>query len=222
MTFDEIKRAITKALSLYAGATASQARGLVPTRSLTTGKLYEAYVLAIVAERLATGEGLTLRLSAGSIVRLKSSPGPINRAYPSIDVYRSTDKVAEIWTDVEFLTLSSDVMNSKMPTPGEYHELDIVMVDLGINGRPRHDSIWLGVECKHTAYTKSLLKEILGVRRELSYLRDSEPTRFASWPRDNVSAKPASCLLVFSTDVRVAQYSASGKVFGIDFVYAPL
>ena len=89
----------------------------------------------------------------------------------------------------------------------------------GQQGRPRHDSVWLGVECKNTGYQKGLLKEILGIRRELSLLSDNRSTKFSSWPRSLVPADPASCLLVYSTDADVMDYSAPGTVFGIDFVY---
>jgi len=221
MTVDEIKKAITRAFMIYTQATRSQAQGLAPTRSLTTGKLYEAYALAAIAENLTKRERLRLRLSSGSIVALKSSHGPINRDFPRIDVYDTADhRIAEIWTDVEFLTLS---YAGSSPTPGEYHELDIVMVGVGATRRPKHDSIWLGAECKHRGYTKNLLKEILGIRRELSYLQQPRSTKFAAWPRNTVPANPASCLIVYSTDPRVSLYNdPPGRTFGIDFIHEPL
>jgi len=75
------------------------------------------------------------------------------------------------------------------------------------------------VECKNTGYTKDLLKSILGIRRELSLLRDDQRTRFSKWPRRLVPADPPSCLLVYSTDSAVLDYASPGEVFGIDFVH---
>jgi hypothetical protein len=105
---------------------------------------------------------------------------------------------------------------------GDYHELDLAITDSGVSGRPSHSQIWLGVECKNTGYTKGLLKEILGIRRELSLLQNDRPTRFNSWPRTSVPAEPPSCLLVYSTDAAVNNYSSPGSVFGIDFYHEPI
>jgi hypothetical protein len=125
--------------------------------------------------------------------------------------------VAEMWTDIEFISLSYSRRRGGPPERGEYHELDIAVVEPGLEGRPPHDCIWLAVECKNTGYHKGLLKEILGIRRELSYLQESRSTRFRTWPRATVPAEPASCLVVFSTDPAVLLYSRPGDVFGIDF-----
>ncbi len=135
----------------------------------------------------------------------------------------SSNCVAELWTDVEFLTLSYSRLGSLSPTKGSYHELDIVIVEAGSNGRPPHSAVWLGIECKNTSYQKGLLKEILGVRRELS-LVTSEPikTKFSTWPRPYAPANPPSCLVVFATDTAVLEYSDPGEVFGIDFIHEPM
>jgi hypothetical protein len=93
------------------------------------------------------------------------------------------------------------------------------MVPPGSKGRPRPAELLLAVECKATTYEKSLLREILGVRRELSLLTDSTPTSFTAWPRSDVPARPASCLLVYSTDSTVNQWQPAGDAFGIDFIH---
>jgi hypothetical protein len=80
----------------------------------------------------------------------------------------------------------------------------------------------LGVECKNTGYSKDLLRSILGVRRELSYITDRpRPTAFAQWPHATVHANPPSCLLVYSTDPKVKSYASPGDVFEIDFFHYP-
>jgi hypothetical protein len=124
---------------------------------------------------------------------------------------------------VEFLALSYSIQGeSSPPTKGHYHELDLVVVNAGATGRPKADQIWLGAECKNTTYQKGLLKEILGIRRELSLLTNGNPTFFNYWPRNSVPANPPSCLMVFSTDSGVIEYSAPGNIFGIDFEYEPM
>jgi hypothetical protein len=203
---------------------------------LTTrsGKLYEAYVLSLIAEELTTREGRTLVLVGGQYVTLKGAPGPINRQYPRIELRdRNGTVLAELWTDVEVLGLSyidrsgltpSGPIPPSAPAPqyGDYHELDLAIVEPGRSGRFLCGDLWLGVECKHTSYQKSLLRETLGVRREISLLSQPLRTRFATWPRASVPAHPASCLSVYCADTSVRSYSQPGSFFGIDFHYAPL
>lgn len=194
---------------------------LVP-RSLTDGKLYEAYIVTVIAENLSTQENYNLRLINGNHLELKSSPGPINRRYPCIQLLQYSTCRAEIWTDVEYLTLSYANSGRSAPSKGDYHELDILVVDPGLSGRPTHENIWLGVECKNTEYDKALLKDILGVRRELSLLQSDRNTRFTSWPRSTVPAEPPSCLLVYASKREVLDYGDPGTFFGIDFYHEPL
>jgi hypothetical protein len=218
MTRDEIYRQLEQAFRRYCGVPSSVTQGLVP-QSISAGKLYEAHVLSLVVEKLVTREGYSLALVGGTKVKLKSAPGPINRSYPRIELRRNGVCVAELWTDVEFLSLSHWSRQSATTTKGDYHELDLIIVEPGQKGRPRHDTVWLGVECKNTGYEKGLLKEILGIRRELSLLTDDKSTKFASWPRSFVPATPPSCLIVYATDRDVLDYAAPGTVFGIDFVH---
>lgn len=221
MNKEELKERITDIFeNLFPMATEEEA-DLVP-KSLTDGKLYEAYILTKIAENLVTREGFTLRLVNGSHLQLKSSPGPINRNYPCIEAYRGGNLVAELWTDIEYLTMSFADSGKLNPNKGHYHELDIVLVDPRVKKYPRHDEIWLGVECKNTDYTKSLLKEILGIRRELSLLQENKQTKFNNWPRTRVPAHPASCLLVYSSRQSILDYSDPGDFFGIDFYHEPL
>jgi hypothetical protein len=191
-------------------------------RALTSGKLYEAYVLALVSRELVNSEGYQLRLVNSDFLPLQSTPLPIDRRRPRIELCTSAGCVAEMWTDIEFLSLSYSMRGGGPPERGEYHELDIAVVEPGLSGRPSHDAIWLAVECKNTGYQKRFLKEILGVRREMSLLQDPRRTKFRKWPRDTIRADPASCLVVYSTDAAVLQYARPGEVFGIDFRHEEL
>ena len=221
MTAEEIRDRITDIFEDLFPTASEPELDLVP-RSLTAGKIYEAYILAIVAGELASREGINLRLVNGNRIQLKSSHGPINRIYPCVEAYRDATLVGEIWTDVEYLTLSYSRSSRSTPRKGDYHELDILMVTPGVNGRPRNDQVLLGVECKNVDYNKGLLKDILGVRRELSLLQNPRSTVFNTWPRYQVPADPPSCLLVYSTSLAVLDYADPGEVFGIDFFHEVL
>jgi len=218
----EIRRQLELAFKKHLKIPRKTVTQLVPGW-ITGGKLYEAYVLSKIVAKLVDDEGFSLVLVGGPKLKLKSAPGPINRSYPHIELRRYGDCVAELWTDVEFLTLSYSRLANSSLTKGSYHELDIVVVDAGSTGRPPHSAVWLGVECKNTTYQKGLLKEILGVRRELSLVTsDPMKTRFSSWPRPYAPANPPSCLVVFATDAAVLEYSNPGEVFGIDFFHEPM
>lgn len=218
----QVKSRITQLFRRHFGTSKARLSSLLP-KSITAGKLYEAYILGIVARDLTTKEGLRLRLVNGRKIALKSSPGPINTGYPHISVFRHSTLVANLWTDVEFTSLSYSLTGKTgPPDQGQYHELDIVMTPPFSSGRPESEEIWIGVECKNTGYSKSLLREILGVRRELSYFEAPVPSNFQRWPSSHVPARPPSCLLVYSTDSQVTVYSSPGEIFGIEFFHVPL
>lgn len=200
---------------------------------LTRGKIYEAKILSEVLESLKTKENLFIVLKNGNNFKLKSSPSPLNRKYPRFDLYKSksdymsnpNNVFAEVWTDIEFKTLSYLLKKtSKNPNHGEYHELDILVVEPNIASgeRPNPKEILLGIECKNTNYKKSFLREILGVRRELSFLSEQNKTKFNHWPKSTINASPPSCLQVYCTDSRIKRYQDSGILYSIDFIHENL
>jgi hypothetical protein len=216
-----LKAKITKALRKGIRATKSDLENLLPA-AFTAGKLYEAYALALICQNLKSKEGWKLTLVGSTKITLKSSPGPINTAYPHIRAEKHGSHIADIWTDVEFVGLSA-FHSAKSPlTLGDYHEMDVAVLSPGASGRPTPHDIYLAAECKNTGYQKSLLRETLGVRRELSMLRDAQSTIFAIWPRSMVPADPPSCIVVFSTDPAVLNYASPGAFFGIDFFHEPV
>ncbi len=222
MTADQLKDKITRAFELYLGAQPSQASALVPSANVA-GKVYEAYVFSLVARDLVRKEGCQLRLTVGTRLQLKSSSGPINQSYPHVVVSRNANTLGHMWTDVEFTSLSYWLgSKSSPPTPGDFHELDILITLPTPSPRPTPNEILLGVECKHTPYRKGLLREILGVRRELSLLCSPQATSFRHWPRRLAPADPASCLLVYSSSSKISKYASPGKTFGIDFIHEPV
>ncbi|MCM4083899.1 hypothetical protein [Paractinoplanes hotanensis] len=187
-------------------------------RRLTGGKLYEAWILAEVLDSLRIHESLAPAFVGSNMLTLKSSPGPINASYPHFVLMKGSVKEFEVWTDVEFIG-QTFTLNPSAPAlmPGHYHELDIVVVPAGVTGRPHHDQVAIGVECKNTSFQKHMVRAALGVRRELSMYVGPSSTPFTMWPSATVEAFPPSVLLVYSTDSKILNYSASGDVFSIDF-----
>lgn len=201
----------------YAQAGGATMKSFAAVKS--SGKVYEAWVLTKVVEGLES-EGYTATLQGPSgTVQLHSTPGPIKSGYAYFELDHATEPALEIWTDIEFLTLSHDDRKPQQPSRGDYHELDVLVVPAGAKDRPPHGDIVIGVECKATPYTKGLLRAILGVRRELSLLQSPQATRFAKWPRSTVPADPASCLLTYCTDKKIKQLDSAGDTFGIDFIH---
>jgi hypothetical protein len=215
-----LKHDITSAFRKYARAAAAAAT-LIPRR-VTQGKLYEARVLAEICQNLVWNEHCQLQLVGGTQVVLRSSPGPIDYAYPRIEVRRAGTHIGDLWTDIEIVGLSGQHVGPGGLARGNYHELDIVLVKPAVIGRPTLTDVLLGVECKHTLYHKALLREVLGVRRELSLLSDQQPTAFTNWPVTAVPADPPSALLVYSSSPAVPLYAAPGPIFGVDFHFLPL
>jgi len=222
LTSGQVKAMIDGILSRYRSATSAPGPSLVPA-ALTAGKLYEAWILVTVLDQLRSAEGYSVLLRRGTKVTLKSSPGPINRGYPFFELTAPGRAPIEIWTDVEFTTLSFARRPAVTPPRRcDYHELDILAVEAGTTGRPSHDKVLIGVECKNMKYTKDLLRAILGVRRELSLVRSPSRTSFRAWPRATVPASPPSCLVAYCTDPDVVLYADPQDMFGIDFIYEPL
>jgi|ERR1051326_1341941 hypothetical protein len=222
MKKNEVLQKVGSALEQYLGVSKPQASGLLSPNA-GEGKLYEAYILGIIARELTTREGCTLVLRNSNSLTLKSGGGGINRVYPRVDVFRGGELLGELWTDIEFTTLSYAKVGGQI-MPCHYHELDIVLVPPLSNGKPPAADLIFAVECKNVSiYDKSLLREILGIRRELSLLTAPPmPTVFTAWPRAVVPADPPSCLVVYSTNAAVVAYKAVGDVFGIDFFHEPI
>jgi hypothetical protein len=150
-----VRRRVTELFRRHMTAPPATSFDILP-RALTSGKLYEAYVLALVSRELTNAEGYQLRLVNSEFLPLQSTPQPIDRQRPRVELRTSARCVAEMWTDIEFLSLSFSMRRGGSPERGEYHELDVAVVDPGLSGRPPHDRIWLAVECKNTGYHKEL------------------------------------------------------------------
>lgn len=218
LTLPQAKAKITAVIAAL-GNDAAAAAALTSTFD-TQGKVYEAWCLSDVLLRLNHHEQLDAVLVGGAKLMLKSAPGPINRSYPYFELRRAGKRVAEVWTDIEVGTLSGGWYPGHYP--GAVHELDIVVVEPGADSHPAPDELWLGAECKHTTYERRMLREVLGIRRELSLLTGATQTRFSAWPQQTVRAEPPSALIVYSIDPSVPSYQPAGDFFGIRFQHLPM
>lgn len=203
---------------LYANANIAPARTntLLPIHSLQ-GKLYEAHVLATVCEKLATEENFSIKLVGGSNLILKQKGGAINRQDPYFEIWDGTTLFGELFTDIYFNTLSYEMKGSPIrQTYGDYHELDIVLLEPNKNGYPKHSDIIIAIECKNTSIKKSIIRELLGFRRELSfYTQVSFPTFFSIWPARQINSQPNSIHMLYCSDIRINRFTTNCLQFGI-------
>lgn len=211
-----IKSKIATVLQANAHIAPTRTATLLPTKSLQ-GKLYEADVLATICENLVNLEGLRITLSGGSNLVLKQKGGPINRRYPFFQVWKGSTLFCEIFTDVYFDTLSYDIRGSHLVRGyGDYHELDIALLQPNLTGHPKHTDILLAVECKNTSIKKSIIRELLGFRRELSFYHSRpKATNFTYWPKASIKADPNSVHMLFCSDYRINRFSTNCLEFGI-------
>lgn len=211
-----IKRQITDALRAHAGVHPRHAAALLTIKDLH-GKLYEIHVLAAVCKRLAIDEGLQLRICGSSTLRLKLKGGPINRTYAYFEVRQGSSFLGELFTDVYFDTISHErrgIRSTKIR--GDYHEIDIALFQPRSTGNPSYKQILLAVECKNTSIKKSIIREILGFRREMAFIQDHLiPTSFTTWPTKAVRSDPSSVHMLYCSDRRVKNFAQSCAQFDI-------
>lgn len=211
-----IKNKITTTLRNYANVAPARAINLLPISSLQ-GKLYEAHVLADICEKLHNQEGLRIKLVGSGNLILRQKGGFINRTYPYFEVWNGSTLFAELFTDIYFSTLSYKMKGSPAhPSFGDYHELDIALLKPHQNGLPTPLNIMLAIECKNTPIKKSIIRELLGYRRELSYLSNRPiSSNFSHWPITYINAIPNSVHMLYCSDNRVNRYATNCLQFGI-------
>ena len=185
---------------------------------LSQGKLYEFYVLASLLTDLK-GRGFTIALTKDTL-KFKGAPGLIHVNDPHFVVTAPDGTKLRLFVNIEFQT--QGVLRSKNPgiDRSKYHELDIVLVEGSATGYPRYDEIYLAVECKSGKFGKNFLREVLGVRRELSLYVNAQKSRLSGIggsPKVAVKAKPASEYWLAFIDDDGQHYRQSPAEFGIDF-----
>lgn len=190
----------------------------------TGGKIYELYCLAMTLEWLRSTYGAHIQLVGPTEVSFKASPGNIDRK-KSYFVVRKGPRVLELHTDIQVRTLGASHLTGHVDLSG-YHEIDLVLIDPAVpdGAMPRHDQLVLGVECKsHAKFEKGIVKQVLGIRRELSMLSYPHPSRLdstfghARYGGPPVRANPASLYWLAYVDPKGNSYSSSPGFFGIEF-----
>lgn len=210
--------AIAAIQTLFANYRAAQSSDASLLQALADGKLYELYVLSDLVSELATrGFGVSF---VGTSLKFKGSPGMIKANDPHFELRApGAHSVSyRIFVDIEFDTLGQNITGAT--DDSRRHEVDLV-VTTATAGYPRHDQIALGVECKCVAnFTKSLIKEVLGVRRELSFVnriqQPSELSQAGGSPNVQVPADPPSEFRLAYIDPKGSNYEESPRAFGIE------
>lgn len=187
--------------------------------SASDGKVYELYCLVQTLDWLKSQYPVTVRF-VGSTVDFKASPGNIDRSKSYFEI-AGGGHTLELHTDIEIETLGSALSGGTGDNSG-YHEIDLVLIDPGVpdGQKPRHDQLLLGVECKaHASFGKGIVKQVLGIRRELSLLQDAPCSLdmvFGTTFRQ-MNANPASLYWLAFTDSKGLNYSQSPGAFEIEF-----
>lgn len=222
MDKDEAIAEIEALFSDYATLEAADAAHL---HGLDKGKLYELYVLSELVRHLKQ-RGCRLAFRGLNLV-FKAAPGKIKASDPHFVVTAPDRTVSRIFVDIEFETMGATrplTQAAGGPDLSSRHELDLAVVDTR-RPYPRFDEVLLGVECKSQAsFTKDIVKQALGIRRELSRLAWPRPSRLSAAGASHVTvpADPASEFWLAYDDPKGNDYSASPAAFGIAFKHVPL
>jgi len=226
-TSAEMKKKLRDAFRQHLGVDRLTA-GQLLTRAKLQDKAYELAALIEVMARLkAFRPNLIFTLEQGTSLVFRAKGGPIHRTqWPYIRIDDGGVTVGELWVDIECLAISAG-LGAKSLTGylyGKCHELDIVLVRPGTNGRPLPQEIFLGVEAKHREFSKALLKELLGVRREMTmrsrHDRYPDPFWFAWWAAE-IPAAPPSGLIAFCSSATITKYQAPADFWGIKMEHLP-
>lgn len=191
-------------------------------------KAYElAALIEVMAQLKAFRSSLTFTLEQGSSLVFRAKGGPIQRTeWPYIRVDDGKTIVAELWVDIECLAISAGPAAKKAIgyLYGKCHELDIVLVRPWTDGRPLPRAIFLGVEAKHREFNKALLKELLGVRREMTMRTGKNcypKTSWFIWWAKFLPAKPPSGLIAYCSSNSILKYDAPADFWGVKMEYLP-
>jgi hypothetical protein len=210
----DIKKIFAKYKTLTTGD-----RRLLKTLKSQKGKLYELYVLSQLVINLSA-RGFRLRF-IGTSLKFKANPGVIKLTDPHFVIQKPNSRTDDfyIFVDIEVETTGYSLVGKA--DLSRHHEVDVI-VTTAQAGYPKPAQIALGVECKAFAhFEKGLVKEALGVRRELGLLYQAGLPSVLSVaggnPKITVPAKPASEFWLAFTDPKGLKYKESPSAFGIDF-----
>jgi hypothetical protein len=147
------------------------------------GKIFELRALSWILDRLVKS-GMTIRFVNGPVL-LFSAPRKFDPALPHFEVYSSSSAkpVAEVWTNMEVTGIGFRWVGgyaNRRPLAPDYHELDIAVTLPIADSQEYIDyrSVLIAIECKDRELKKHMLRETLGLRRELSMCRSPEDDDF--------------------------------------------
>jgi len=201
----------------------------VPSSSITipnlSGKLFELYSLVDVIEDLEKKRFHLTLVSHTHKVQFANKPSKIDRSRFSYIKLQKNCKQYELWMDMEFIGISGDDVSLSLETQifrkNFVHELDIAILENNIpNGeRPTYKKIHLAVECKDTQnFGKSILKQILGIRRELSFLSLSK-CNINKITHRWINQNPPTEFWIYSSNLSVNDLQHVGSFWGLKFKY---
>lgn len=193
------------------------------------GKVYEIYCVTKLLDWLESRYDVTIQYCGKGKMKFKAGGGPINRKYPYFKIIDNcTHNVAELHTDIEVMTLGSHIYTGQKRDLSFMHEVDIVLIKAGVKcgDMPTHKQLLLGIECKASAkLRKSVFREVLGIRRELSFLHPSSVAKIdkifklrntAKSNKSCVPARPKSLYWLYTIDSNSRRYIISPQQFGIE------
>lgn len=210
--FEDAKQNIDQLIGTYQSSVGPDDECPVDT---TKGRMYELVVLSHLIEHLAK-RGFRFRF-VGKVLELKEKPSQIKPTDAYFEgTHRQTGQKIKVYTDVEVRGLSC--ASGSANDLSSYHEVDIVVVNPSATGRPNNNQIYLGVECKSGAFGKSIIKEVLGVKRELSLLTDNQFSVLSEISDGStiVPSEPAIEFWLAHFDPKGHQYRNGPAFFGID------
>jgi hypothetical protein len=205
--------------------------GTVRATTLLTGaRLYDkAYELSCLLRTMhqlqAIDPAVSFQLQNGTRLAFRGKGGPIQRGtWPYIEMRSSSVTLAEIWVDIECHALSAWMTSNSLGYPpyGRAHELDVVVVAPGASGTIPPDQLYIGIEAKHRMFTKALLKELLGIRRETAFKGVGLRNDYAWWRDDRrLPADPPSGIVLFCSSNNVTRYTDPAEFWGIEMIHHP-
>ena len=207
---DQIEAVFSKANAQVSGADQEV------MAALSDGKLFELFSLSEVLRDL---DHRNCQIGFhGESLKFKAAPGQIKRSDPHFIVTLPSHRVLRLFVDIEFRTLGAASLGAADASCK--HELDIVLTGQ-TSGYPANEDIWFAVECKSTAaFKKSILKEVLGVRRELGYVGHHTLSRLSEEHAGHVIVPahgPALEMWLTFLDPKGLNYAASPAAFGVEF-----
>lgn len=207
----QAKQKITNVFRAYKSLTSADTSEIA---KLKGGKLYEVFVLSeLISDLRKHGYTITFH---GSKLKFKAKGGLVKQSDPHFDIVDPTGFSYQVFVDVYARTMGEAL--GAASDRSCFHELDIAIIERGLNGvSPSHDAVFLAIECKDLAhFTKNIVREVLGLRRELSLLSYSQQSEVFG---TSVPADPPSELWLACSDPRCLNYSSSPQQYGVEIRY---